>query len=619
MTGETWIVFGVLGGMLALFASDRIRLDMVALLALLALGVTGILSPAQALAGFADPIVLMIAGLFVVGEGLFRTGVAQRVGRFTTRVAGESEVRLLVVVMLAVALLSAFMSSTGTVAVMIPVVLSVAWGRGIPPSRLLIPLAMGSMLGGMLTLIGTPPNIVVSNQLEASGRDPFGFFSFTPVGLAVVGVGVLFMALLGRHLLPDRPAPHALTGEGGAHGSTGPETSAPSTTRGSLAREYGVSAGLFEVRVDDNAALAGRSLEEAALRSLYGVTVVEVLRGDRSLSVVPSVRFRGGDVLRVHGAPEAMLDLVAAERLSVLAEPEEGEEPGLSPEVGLVEVLLTPRSRLLGKSLGDLGFRERYRVTVLSLLRMGKPTEGRPWEVPLRFGDTLLVKGPWPHIRRLQQEREDFVVASDPPELDPGTDRQGRAPLALGVVLVMMGLLTFEVIPAAYAVLLAAVAMVMSGCVEGEEAYRSVNWQSVILIAAVLPVATALEATGGMDVIVTGMEGVLGDAGPLAALAAVMVLTSVLSQLISNTASAVLLAPVALQLADGLATAPEPFLMGIAVAASTAFATPIASPVNTLVLSPGGYRFGDFLKVGVALQAVVLTVALAVVPLLFPF
>lgn len=613
MTVQIALVYSVLLGAVALWASDRLRMDLVALLALLTLSLTGVLAPAEALAGFSDPVVLMIAGLFVVGEGLFQTGVAQAMGRLPARLAGESEARLLAVVMVMVAFLSAFMSSTGTVAIMLPVVVGLAWERGIPPSRLLIPLAVASLLGGMLTLIGTPPNIVVSNHLAAMGREPFHFFTFTPVGLVMVVIGIAFMVLAGRRLLPERPPP-------------GGEPAPPTTSVTALTEAYGLGGTLFRTHVRPDSPMAGRSIEELQIRRRYGVNVVGVrprapIPGLRAMATElratpPSTRFHPGDVVYLQGLPRAVAGFVGAQGLDLLPD-EDGEEV---PEgLGLVEVLLTPGSRLLGATVEDSGIREKYRVTVLSIRRMGEPLRDDMSTTTLRFGDTLLVKGAWDRIQLLQRERRDFVVTGIPSEMERAVRPFGRAPVAVGILVIMMTLMAFNIVAPVLAVLAAATAMVVAGCVGGEEAYRSINWQSVVLIAAVLPIATALETTGGMALIVDGMGGLLGRAGPLALLAILFILTSALSQVISNTATAVLLAPIAFQLAVNLGAQPEPFLMTIAVAASTAFATPIASPVNTLVLGPGGYRFGDFFRIGIALQVLLLAATLVVVPRLFPF
>jgi di/tricarboxylate transporter len=607
MTGDTLLVFAILAGTILLFMSDRLRLDLVALLSLLALSLTGILTTAEALAGFADPVVIMIAGLFVVGGAIFRTGVAARFGKALGGIAGSSRGSLTAVVMLGAGALSGFMSSTGTVAVMLPVTAALAWNARLSPSLLLIPLAVGSLLGGMLTLIGTPPNIVVANQLAAAGYAPFRFFDFTPIGLAMLGVGILFMVLFGGRLLPSRASADGPAGADGVAAVPGEE----------LVRGYGVGR-ISRLRVRRDSPLVGASPAAAELRGRYGVNVVAIRRRHGPagrMQRVPRTSeelLQAGDELDLQAA-QAVIDRIQAEQqLEPVSAPTE-------PEAMLAEVLLTPRSRLIGRTLAETRFRTRYGANVLSLRRHGAVLEGPLADIPLRFADTLLVAGAPRRIELLRRDANDFVVVA---ETQDDARLEGRLSTrqvsAIAIMVGMMLLLTFEVVPAVMAVLLAAVAMVLARCLDMEAAYRSINWESVVLIAAILPMATALQKTGGMDVMV-GQLAAVGAYGPVAMLAALFLLTGVLSQVISNTATAVLVAPMALGAAADLGVSPYPLLMVVAVAASTAFATPIASPVNMLVLGPGAYRFGDYFRVGVLLQLLVFGLSMLLVPLLFPF
>jgi di/tricarboxylate transporter len=605
MDFEMLLVFGILLATITLFVSDWFRLDVVAILALLALTLTGILTPAEAIAGFSDPIVLMIAGLFVVGGGLFRTGVAGRIGQVLGSVAGQSRLRLTAMLMLASGVLSGFMSSTGTVAVMLPVAVTLAWQAGISPSKLLIPLSFASLLGGMLTLIGTPPNIVVANQLEAEGLEPFRFFDFTPIGILMLLAGLGFMLAFGWRLLPERaPASGDPNGEGT------PEISASELVAG-----YNVG-DLSVLRVRSGSRLVGRTPAEADLRRRYGVAILRVRarapRGPLSREGAEPGPLQAGDLLDVHGSREGVERLQREQGLAPL------EDPQHRSPLRIAEVLLTPRSRLIGRSLADVRFRDRYGVHVMSIRRLGEVVERELATLPLRFGDTLLVTGPNRQIDLLRREPGDFVVVAHGREDSREERLSPRAYLALAVMLGMMALLTFGLVPAVTAVLLAAVAMVLVGALDVEAAYRSINWESVVLIAGILPMATALEKTGGMQLIVQQL-GPLGGFGPLFMAGALFAITSVLSQVISNTATTVLVAPIAFQIALEMGVSPYPLLMTVAIAASTAFATPIASPVNTLVLGPGEYRFADFFRVGVALQLLILALALLVVPVLFPF
>lgn len=605
MTGESIFVFGLLFVTIVLFISDRVRLDIVAIMVILALMLSGLLSPQQALAGFGDPVVLLIGGLFVIGEGLFRTGIAYAVGAWLMRVAGTSETRLMVLLMLVVALLSAFMSSTGAVAIFIPIALSLAAKTGIAPSRLLLPLAIASLLGGMLTLIGTPPNLVVSTQLERAGMEPFGFFSFTPVGLLVLVVGIVYMLTVGRALLPKGVQKKH---EGQA-------------SMKELAEKYEMAGQLHRVQLPDGAKLPGKTVAEALLRTRYGVTVVGIERRNRyASSVIPALtdsELLAGDVLLVVSSVPELVTFIDTEGLEQHPV-EEAQQRKVREELGVAEVMLPPASKLIGHTLKEAEFRTRHGLSVLAIQRKGDPIKGNIIDTKLEFGDSLLVGGGWEKISLLQGDQKDFLVLSVPAELAEVAPARSRAPAALLILLGMLVLMTFKLVPAVTAVLLAALAMVLSRCIDMEQAYKAINWQSVVLIAGMLPMATALEQTGGVTLIVDTLVTSLGSLGPYALLAGLFVLTSVLSQFISNTATTVLIAPIAVGAAAALGVSAYTFLMTVAVAASTAFATPVASPTNTLVLGPGQYRFNDFVKVGVPLILLSMVVTLLAVPFIFP-
>ena len=610
-------VFLILAVTIALFVSDRIRLDLVALMSAAALVLTGILTPSQALAGFGDPLVVMIASLFVVSGGMFQTGVAQRLGLWLGRVAGDGEARLILLIMLITAPLSAIMSSTGTVAVMLPVVVTLAWRARISPSKLLIPLAFASLLGGMLTLIGTAPNVVVAELLIAQGREPFGFFSFTPVGLAVFVVGAAFMVLVGRRWLPSR-AP------------TDPGAREEHVSLSELVDRYGLPARLFRLHLPPGHDLVGARLGELHWSSRHQVQVLAVdaepdtlrgrLRGRpaASKSVDADTVIEQGDRILVQGHPDHVHEL--ERELGLQVEVLDRFDDDVMPrDLGVIEVLPTPRSRWLDHTLAELHFRERFRVQVVAVQRGGATvTEGLA-QLRLRFGDTLLVQGPRAAIEALRREPADVVVLAEPEDTAVSREAARKAPIAIAIMLGMLLAMTLGWTSTVMAAGLAAIAMIITGCLSMEQAYRSMSWQSVVLIAGILPMATALQVTGGMQLVVDGVVAVVGPHGPLALLVGMFLLTSLASQVISNTATAVLVAPIAYQAAVTLGVSPYPLLMTVALAASTAFATPVASPVNTLVLGVGQYRFSDFLRVGVVMQLLALLVLTLVVPRLFPF
>ncbi len=599
---EAGLVFVILAATVAAFASDRVRLDLVALIAMLALTISGVLTPAQALAGFAEPLTLMIAGLFVVGAGLFETGVADRLGDLLARAAGREPVRLLVATMLIAAVLSAFLSSTGTVAVLLPVVMGLARRAGMAPSRLLMPLAFGSLLGGMLTLIGTPPNLVVADQLRAMGREPFGFFAFTPVGLAMLTVGVVYMVTIGRRLLPDRDG----------------DRDPAATSLRELAAAYELDGRLHAVAVPFGSPLAGRTVAETDLRHHYGATVLAVeSEGAQQRTprrAEPTTLIRAHDVLILLAAGDDLDRLLADTGVRLADEP----RMPLPEPLMLIETVLPPSSRFVGRMLRDSGLRDRTRATVVAVRRGERIVHGDLSDVRLQAGDVLLLAGGPAAQRRVASAHDELLVTAAPHEWERFARDTRRAPAALAILGGLLLVMTLGWLPNAIAVLAAAVAMVVLGAVDMEGAYRAIHWESVVLIAAILPMSTALEVSGGLELVVGGLVGALGGAGPLLVMAALFVLTSAFSQVISNTATTVLLAPVAFSAALDLGVSPEAMLMAIAVAASTAFATPVASPVNALVLTPGRYRFSDFVKVGLPIVVLMLAATLLVVPLVFP-
>lgn len=618
MTTDIALVLFILAVTVVLFVSDRLRLDVVALLALLALVLSGIITPAEAAAGFGDTTVLLLAALFVVGEGLLQTGVAAALGRWLGQVAGTSEPRILALTMLVVAPMSAFISSTGAVAIMLPVVVAIAARAALSPSRLLIPLAYGALIGGMLTLIGTPPNLIASDALVAAGRPPLGFFSFTPVGLLVLVATLALLALAGRRLIPARVAPATVEGPGDG-----------SPSQAELLAAYDAQAGLVRVCVGAGSPLAGVTVGESALRDRLGATVVAVhpwmARQRRHGEAIPAqadTPLAAGDLLDLllpgaGGAPPAALEAQGLEPVGGAA------NGALAPELLAVEVALTPRSRFLGQTLRSLEVRKTYGVSVLGVQRLGEPLGGDIAGEPLRFGDTLLVAGAAKALAPIvagQRFYGDFVIAAVPPALvqrEPGL--APRAPVAIAITLVMLVAMAASWTAPMVAALAAALALVLTGCVRLGDLYQRMSWESLVLIGAMLPMATALSKTGGTDLIANALVGAIGPFGPLALMAGIFVLTAVFSQFISNTATAVLMMPIALASASAVGVAPEPLLVTAAIAASTAFSTPIASPVNTLVLKAGGYRFADYARAGLPLQAIVLLICLLIVPLLFPF
>ncbi|GGB95997.1 SLC13 family permease [Marinobacterium zhoushanense] len=605
MTMEMGIVFALLVGTILLFVSDRVRMDLVALIVVTLLAASGIVTPAEAVSGFGNSTVIMIAALFIVGEGLYRTGVAAAAGNWLLRVGGASETRLLLYLLPVVALLSAFMSSTGAVALLIPVVLSMARKSGMQPSRLMMPLAFAALIGGMLTLIGTPPNIVVSNALKSEGLEPFGFFEFTPIGLAILLVGMVYLIGFGRRLLPS-----ALVGGN----EDEPDLN-------NLIRRYAIAGQLHKLKVQAQSPLAHKTPVESALRTEHNVTVIAIARGGHLLSamipVLSNTRIEVADELWVYGTQEDIKRFCSSHSLISAGHPER-DIKRMRQRFGVAEVLLPPDTPLEGKSVREGQFRERYGLSVIGLRRRNEVQQVSYRDTRLAAGDTLLLAGSWEYIRALEGRRG-LVLLQTPLELKEIPSHAQRAPLALLILALMLICMTVGWLAALPTILLAAMAMILTGCVSLTEALRSMNVTSLILIAGMLPLAKAMEASGALGYVVSHLVTLLGGASPVLLSAGLFLFTSLLSQFISNTATTVLVAPIALSTAQLLGVNPEPLMMTVAIAASTAFATPIASPVNTLVLAPGNYRFADFAKVGIPLQLLALGVTLLLTPMLFPF
>ncbi|AYF97916.1 SLC13 family permease [Protaetiibacter intestinalis] len=601
MTFELLVVLAVLAAAIVLFALGRPRMDVVALLVIVALPLTGILTVPEALSGFSDPNVILIAALFVVGAGLSRTGVTYRLGDLLSARAGSNRTLLVVLLMLAVALLGSIMSSTGVVAIFIPVALSIAARTGMSPRQLLMPLSFAGLISGMLTLIATAPNLVVDAELRRAGFTGFGFFTFTPIGLVVLVLGVGYMLVARRFL--------------------GGEASAPGVARNFevLVADYGADTRARTFRVGSGSPLIGRALLGLEIGEVH-TSVLAIQRG----------RFlRGPELLTstettVKGGDELVFDLAPPEeRLEGLGL-EEVETPGdffdtYSRQVGMAELLVVPDSRLAAKTVVEARIRSRYDVTVLGLRHHGRPPGQDYHRVRLAVGDTLLVTGTWDAIHRLRRESADLVVLDLPTEAAEAAPAANRAPYALVAVGVMIALMVTGVVPNVIAALIAALLMGVFRAIDLPSAYRAIHWPTLLLIAGMLPVAQALEKTGGVQLAADGLLAVLGGAGPYVVLALLFAVTALVGMFVSNTATAVLLAPVAITAAQHLGYSPYPFAMIVAIAASAAFLTPVSSPVNTLVVEPGRYRLADFVRIGTPFTLIVLVVSVFLVPVVLPF
>ncbi len=624
MTLEMWLALGILLFAIVFFVTEWLRVDVVALIVVVALMLTRLLTPAEAIAGFSNTLVLTIASLFVIGGAVLQTGLAEIIGNQVLRIAGSSTTRLVIVVMLTVALMSAFMSSTGTVAVLLPAVVSLSHSVRISPSKLLIPLAYASLLGGALTLIGTPPNLVVSDLLRENGFAPFQFFDFTLVGGLLLVSGIAFMALIGKRLLPERALIRDLT--------------RVETPKDIVAR-YALPDNLFWLRVRQNSGLIGKTIAESAFGKQFNTNIIELKRKPEGRTMMQlgearlvwqDARLRGmkpdvdtvfqrDDLILVQGRPDDVAHLAAHWDLGVQVAQPDADKSLINQEVGLAEVLLPPDSSLIGQTLVDLQFGSKYHLSVLGIRRPGVKEPLNLKTTPLRFGDILLVQGMWDNILSLRKHPQDFVVMGQPEALIGTAQRGGKAPLAGLILGGMLIVLIFDLLPLTTAAMLAGLLMILTGCLSIDEAYRYIDWKSIVLIAGMLPMSTVLERVGLVQVMATNLTNLLGAYGPVAVLAGLYLGTALFTQLLSNTATTVLLAPLGMAAATNLGVQPQAFMMAVGIAASMAFVTPIASPVNTLVMGAGNYRFGDYARVGVPMLLISALLTIFILPLLWPF
>lgn len=596
------------------FMQGKVRADLVAICALLALVVTGILLPSEALSGFSNPVVIMMIGLFVVGGGIFRTGLAKLISSKILRLAGESEIRLFVLVMLVTASIGAFVSNTGTVAVMMPIVVSIAVSAKVSPKRFLMPLAFASSMG-ILTLIATPPNMIVSNELEKNGFEALSFFSFTPVGLVCLAVGIVVLYFLSKFFLSD---------EDGKENND--KKSGKSLT--DLTHEYQLHK-LTHISISDDSDMIGKTLRELQIPNRYNISIVTVERivgGGRfrknTSEVVagPNTTIEKGDVLVCYGKKSNISRFIDENNFSVLEDVEKGTDIFDFQEIGIAEVFIMPNSKLVNRTIIDAHFRDEFNVNILGIQRKNEYKMSDLQNEKLHSGDALLIQGTWTDIANLGDRQEDLVLVGQPLKEAAKVTINHKAPVAAVIMALMVIAMVTNIVAPVIAVMSAAVLMVITGCLRNvEEAYKNINWESVVLIAGMMPMAVAFEKTGAAALISDTLVGGLGSYGPYALLAGVYFGTSILTMFISNSATALLFAPIGIQAAANMGVSPYPFMFAVAVAASMCFASPFSTPPNALVMSAGRYKFIDYIKVGLPLQIIMGIVMILVLPLLFPF
>ena len=599
---DIWTVFAIVGAVIALFVWDRLPVVAVCVGCALALWATGVLTLNQSLAGFGDPATVFVASLFVASAALEKTGITARAGQLLMAGAGTSRPRLIALIMLFVGVLSALISVNGAVAALLPVVVVMAVRLRRPPSRLLMPLVFGAHAGSLLALTGTPVNVLVYEASLEAGRGGFGYFEFAFVGVPLVIGCILIAILFGERLLPLRDS-KSLPQDLSMHART-------------LVEQFRLTDDVHQLRVRPESRLVGTDRAALDLADRPGLSLLTLARSDTGAPRLDAIA--AGDVLLVRGDAEAVAALAADLTLGLRDDVDAGpvERSLFHAASGLAEVLVPPRSPLIGEHMFPGMVTPSGDLVVLAVQRQG---DDLPPRVALAAGDTLLLQGTWAALEQRLAPPEVLVVNS------PDLVRRQALPMGPGAILtlaVLAGMvfaLATGIVPAAVAGLLAAGAVLLLGILSVDEIYRGINWTTVILVGAMMPLSTAIMETGAAQLLAEKLIYVVGDAGPRALLAGLFVLTAILGQVISNTATALIIIPISVVAAVEMEVSPQPVLMSVAVAAAASFLTPVATPTNLMVMEPAGYRFGDYWKFGMPMMALFFVVAVGLVPVIWPF
>lgn len=606
----------ILGITILLFIWGKFPPDVVALMSMLSLYLAGILDVKETLSGFSNSTVIMIAALFIIGEGLSRTGWTALAGQRFVGWAGKSIPKLLVIVTLGASVLSGFVSNTGTVAALLPVTVSAAWSAGTLPSKLLMPVAFGSNTGGLLTLTGTPPNIIASNALVENNFEGFSFFEFSLIGLPLLIIAIVYFRYVGYRLLPKR--------------KTNERPANIDAEMHKWIENYSIGDNLYRLRIRSMSPFINTRIGHWNFEEEHNISVMRLKRRHPSPLQQkvpqfvelpdPDTEMRYHDIITVEGEPEAVDKLVLKYNLGIIptkAERDTLKNELINQEVGMAEMLITPNSVFVGKTINLGNYLKQAGVQLLAASRNNRALKGR---IKIAAGDAFVIRGSWTNIETLKSLYENVLISGSPESMSKNVAvLNARSYVAIGTLILMILLLVFKILPGAIAALICAGIMLLTRCVPISKAYKGISWTSVVMIAAMIPMGLALQKTGVAQLTANSLVNSLGSIHPVALLGGIFILTTTLSQTINNSATAVLMAPIAIMASTTLGVSPKPFMIGVAISASTAFLTPVGTTTNAMVMSSGGYKFIDYIKVGGPLLLLFFVATLILVPWIWNF
>lgn len=592
MSFEILFVFVLLAVAVILFVTDYVTFDVTAIIIMACLMVTGILTPSEGLSGFSNPATVTVAAMFILSEGMRRTGILNQAGDYFTEKMKKNLMFWFFSLLLFIAVISAFINNTAAVAIFIPVTMTIASRVGVSPSKLLMPLSFAGMFGGTATLIGTSTNILVSSIAEERGLNPIGMFDLTPMGLIFIASGFLFLFTIGIRMIPKR------------------------REEGDLTKEYEMQKYLTDIRINPNSTMVGSELDEEDLTRHLDLDVIRVFKdtGDSSAQR-NKITVEAGDIFRIRGNAADIQELIGREDVSIMPSREWADQDLQHGQDAIVEAVIAPESSLENSRLGEFPFYESLGAVPLAIRQRGEVKHENLSDVELNGGDSLLLSMSSDRVKDLEEEQAFVLISS----IETRLYRREKTPLVLAIMAGVVATAAVGLVPIVISAVIGVILMIMSGCLRTDEAYEAVNWKVIMLLAGVLPLGTAMDKTGAAELMASGMVDSLADYGPTVLLSGFFLLTLLITAVMSNNASAALLAPIAIEAAMNIGVNPQAFLYAVTFAASLSLITPFGYQTNTMIYGPGRYSVGDFMKIGVPLNLLFWILATIFIPMIWPF